>query len=255
MESFGEYLKSLREERGISLDTLSERTKIAVANLKFLETDRYDLLPPLVFVKGFIRSYVNEVGLDPEEILKEFEAFAKEGELNDYEIEEHRLFHQEPPLRSFIGSTFFTTALTAAGILALGILLVTGVTRLFYWDNGPGSRKPSVTGVEAPGYGASVNNGPVREGYHRSVFSEPPRTQAGRKILEIKAISNAWVRVDSDSGPAEEMIMAPGDVQIFTAKERFNLQTGNAGGIRLRFDGRELPAMGKENQSLSLSLP
>jgi hypothetical protein len=49
--------------------------------------------------------------------------------------------------------------------------------------------------------------------------------------------------------------MAPGDIQIFTAKMGFHLQTGNAGGIRLRFDGRELPALGKANQTLSLTLP
>jgi len=33
------------------------------------------------------------------------------------------------------------------------------------------------------------------------------------------------------------------------------IQTGNAGGIRLRFDGKEMPSLGKENQSLSLTLP
>jgi hypothetical protein len=49
--------------------------------------------------------------------------------------------------------------------------------------------------------------------------------------------------------------MAPGDEQIFEARSRFTLQTGNAGGIRLRFDGREYPPMGKENQTLSVSLP
>jgi hypothetical protein len=49
--------------------------------------------------------------------------------------------------------------------------------------------------------------------------------------------------------------MSRGDVQIFTARTGFQIQTGNAGGIRLRFDGKEMPVMGKENQTLSLSLP
>jgi hypothetical protein len=49
--------------------------------------------------------------------------------------------------------------------------------------------------------------------------------------------------------------MAPGDIQIFTARDSFSVQTGNAGGIRLKFDGRELPPLGKINQSLSLTLP
>ena len=255
MESFGEYLKNLREERDISLQRISEKTKIAVTNLDLLEQDRYDLLPPRVFVKGFIRSYAAEVGLDPEETTQRFDDFTKEGELPDYNMEEHPLFQQQFGSRSLIGSPVFTIALTAAGILALGILLVAGFGRLFLWNDNVGSALPTVTRVGPAGLGSSPGGTRAGERPYRSAFTEPSPMQAGRKILEIKALANSWIRVESDSGPAEEMIMAPGDVQIFTARDRFQLQTGNAGGIRLRFDGRELPALGKENQSLSLTLP
>ena len=84
MESFGAYLRSLREEQGKTLEEIAENTKIAVANLDLLERDRYELLPPRVFVRGFIRSYVQELGLSPEEPLRRFEEFTKEGELPDY---------------------------------------------------------------------------------------------------------------------------------------------------------------------------
>ncbi len=80
-------------------------------------------------------------------------------------------------------------------------------------------------------------------------------TQAGKKVLEIKAIANAWVRVEPDNGPAEEMLMSPGDIQVFTAKNNFRVITGNAGGIRMRFDGRVMPVLGKPNQTLALTLP
>jgi cytoskeleton protein RodZ len=250
MESFGAYLKNLREERGISLEEVSERTKIAASNLNFLENDHYELLPPKVFVKGFIRSYVEELGLDPEEALKRFDEFVKEGELSGYEEEEHPLFQAQPPASSFVKSTWFTVALTAAGILALGILLVTGVSHLFLSEQSANVRMPTVTTVGPSGQTARGMEAP-----DQTAFTEPPRTQAGKKVLEIKALSSAWIRVEPDSGKAEELVMAPGDVQIFTAKHGFYVQTGNAGGIRLRYDGRELPPLGKENQSLSLRLP
>ena len=60
MESFGAYIKSLREEKGKTLEQISANTKIALANLEFLEKDRFELLPPRVFVKGFVRSYAQE---------------------------------------------------------------------------------------------------------------------------------------------------------------------------------------------------
>lgn len=254
MECFGEYLKSLREERGVSLDQISENTKIAVSNLDFLEKDRYDLLPPRVFVKGFIRSYVTELGVDPEEAVRKFEEFTKEGEVPDYE-EEHPIFHQNSQPPSFIGGPFFTAALTAVGVLALGILILTGVTRLFFDDEPRTSAEPTVTTAAPSNMPKSSEESPGNESSYSAAFTEPPRTQAGRKILEIKALNRAWVRVEPDTGPAEELIMSPGDVQIFTAKESFHLQTGNAGGIRLRYDGKELPALGDANQTLSLTLP
>lgn len=250
MESFGEYLKSLREERGISLEEVSERTKIATSNLNFLENDHYELLPPKVFVKGFIRSYVDELGLDPEEALKRFDEFIKEGELSGYEEEERLLFQSQPKASSFVKSTWFTVALTAIGLLALGILLVTGVSRLFFSGERTNVASPTVTTVGPPE--RTPREGETR---YQTAFTEPPRTQAGKKVLEIKALSSAWIRVEPDTGKAEELVMAPGDVQIFTAKHGFYVQTGNAGGIRLRYDGRELPVLGKEHQSLSLRLP
>ena len=73
MESFGEYLKSLREEKGMTLAQMSERTKVAVTNLELLERDRYDLLPPRVFVRGFVQSYTQALDLDPDKVLREFE--------------------------------------------------------------------------------------------------------------------------------------------------------------------------------------
>ena len=96
----------------------------------------------------------------------------------------------------------------------------------------------------------------------RQRAEEPPSAsenvalaQKGKKTLEIRAVEKAWVRVTADSNPAEELMMSPGDVQIFTARKGFSLQIGNAGGIRLKFDGRELQELGKRNQTLSLSLP
>jgi len=254
MDSFGAYLKTLRDERGVSLEEISQRTRIAVTSLDFLENDQYQLLPPRVFIKGFIRSYTQELGVDPDPVLKRFDAFTREGELSDY-AEGDPMFQRQVVSRSILRSPLFTTVLTIAGVLSLGILLVTAVTRFLEWNDRGGTALPSVATV-----GPSTSSGPATkddrgEAAYPTAFPEPARKQAGRKILEIKARANAWIRVQPDGGSPEELTMAPGDVQIFTAKNGFSVQTGNAGGIRLRFDGRELPPMGKENQTLSLTLP
>lgn len=255
MESFGAYLKSLREEKGKSLHDIADSTKIAVSNLEFLESDRFDLLPPRVFVKGFVRSYVQELELSPEEALKKFDQFTREGELPDYAEEEHPVFQHQSPSASLITSKWFTVILSLAGVLSLCVLLLTGITRLFFPENRSEAVAPKVSTVQPlrttedpSGTEVNMTKGPVSE-------TSKPRAQAGTKVLRIKALANAWIRVEPDTGPAQESMMAPGDVQEFTARETFHLQTGNAGGITLWYDGRQYPTLGKTNQTLSLTVP
>ncbi|MFH0821316.1 MAG: RodZ domain-containing protein [Pseudomonadota bacterium] len=251
MESFGAYLKALREEKGVSLEQIAGSTRIALSNLELLEVDRYDLLPPRVFVKGFIKSYVRQLDEDPEEALKRFEKFTSEGEVPDYDQEEHPVFHSRASRTASPASLVFNVVLTAVGVLALMILLLTGVSKVLQGDaktQGTGSSTATDESAGDEVVGSERTTAPRTA---QTAFED----QAGKKVLEIRATANTWLRVEPDMGPAEELTMAPGDVQIFTAKRGFVVQTGNAGGIRLRYDGRELPALGKRNQAVSLSVP
>jgi cytoskeletal protein RodZ len=254
MESFGQYLKSLREERGKTLEEISQSTKIAIISLEFLEKDRYELLPPRVFVKGFIRAYVEYLGVSPEEVLRYFDKFTQVGEVPNYEGEEHPVFPRAKRPLSFIGSPVFSVVLTSAGVICLVILLLTAVVRLFKLDGIARTKQPTVATVK-PSRGPTIvsDNEPVQTPARTTRGAQ--RSQSGKKVLEIKAVSTAWVRVQPDTGPAEELVMSAGDSQPFFANESFQVQTGNAGGLRFRLDGKEYPVLGKDNQTLTLTIP
>src|ERR671918_2252147 len=68
-DGLGEFLRRERELRHVSLDDVAERTKISRRYLEAIEEERYDRLPGEAFVRGFIRSYAQSVGLDPEDTL------------------------------------------------------------------------------------------------------------------------------------------------------------------------------------------
>lgn len=255
MESFGAYLKNLREEKGKTLEEISESTKIAMANLVLLEQDSYDMLPPRVFVKGFVRAYVQELGLDPSEALAKFDAFMEETEPRAPQLEED----DEPlPPPSLVISPFrrwFTIILTAAGLISLIILVLTGISRLFLERKASRDDLPKVSAVEPP---AQPRSGILSEPMAKpsaSPVSNTSQRLPEKKILKIKAVATTWIWVQPDGDKPEERVMAPGDMVIFTAKSSFRLQIGNAGGIRIQFDGRDLPPLGKMNQTISLTLP
>lgn len=66
--SIGRYLTSQRELRGISLDELAARTRIPRRNLERLESGAFDAQPD-GFVRGFVRTVAEAIGLDPNEAV------------------------------------------------------------------------------------------------------------------------------------------------------------------------------------------
>ncbi len=126
-ETVGEYLKKERELRQITLEEISEGTKISVARLKLIEENRFDDLPAEVFVRGFIRNYAEYIGIDPEEAILRLE--------EDLEGEEKQIpaaqeipdskFHIEPKKKS---SPFYWL------LLAILIILISGGVYYYFFS-------------------------------------------------------------------------------------------------------------------------
>jgi cytoskeleton protein RodZ len=72
MMDFGEKLREAREGRGIGLRQIAATTRISVAALEALERNDISKLPGGIFTRSFVRSYAAEVGLDPDQTVREF---------------------------------------------------------------------------------------------------------------------------------------------------------------------------------------
>ncbi|MCR8630740.1 helix-turn-helix domain-containing protein [Paenibacillus radicis (ex Xue et al. 2023)] len=70
MSDLGQLLRKARMENKISLDDLQETTKIRKRYLEAIEEGNYKILPGTFYVRAFIKSYSEAVGLDPNEVLR-----------------------------------------------------------------------------------------------------------------------------------------------------------------------------------------
>ncbi|MXQ52288.1 helix-turn-helix domain-containing protein [Shimazuella alba] len=70
MEDLGYHLRSAREQLGISIEELSETTKIDLEYLMAMERGDFDALPGPVYVRSYLRTYSIYVNLDPRQINK-----------------------------------------------------------------------------------------------------------------------------------------------------------------------------------------
>lgn len=74
----GELLRQVREARGVTLQQVADRTRITRMHLENVEADRYNLLPPSVYLRGILMSLARELGLDPLRVSKSYLALSSE---------------------------------------------------------------------------------------------------------------------------------------------------------------------------------
>ncbi|WP_334072924.1 MULTISPECIES: RodZ family helix-turn-helix domain-containing protein [Paenibacillus] len=71
MSDLGQQLKEARLARGLSLDDVQEMTKIRKRYLEAIESGDYKVLPGSFYVRAFIKTYAETVGVDADELLTE----------------------------------------------------------------------------------------------------------------------------------------------------------------------------------------
>lgn len=68
----GADLKHLRETIGLTLEEVFEITRINVSVLSSIERDHHESLPPMIYLRSFIKSYAQVLELDPERTLQAY---------------------------------------------------------------------------------------------------------------------------------------------------------------------------------------
>lgn len=71
MSDLGQQLREARLARGLSLDDVQEMTKIRKRYLEAIESGDYKVLPGSFYVRAFIKTYAETVGVDADELLAE----------------------------------------------------------------------------------------------------------------------------------------------------------------------------------------
>lgn len=237
MESLGERLRKAREEKSFSRDDIAEATKISDRRLEDLENDRFELLPPPVFVKGFIRAYCRHVDLDEKELVRVYEEALKSKGLG----------HPEQKLgreKKSAGGIYLALALTAV-VIALA----------YYWHSSPAPREvpaPSVV-TEQPLKESEILPAPPEIEEPRQEEPAPPPVPVAQPVaMVVKCHSTTWLEVTIDNGLPTEVTLVPGDEINWEGKERIELSLGNAGGVSLRVNGMQLRPFGKPKEVVGL---
>lgn len=124
MHELGQKLRGAREARRISIDMLAEQTKINPRYLLNIEETTWDFLPQ-AYIQGMVRKYAAEVGLDGDELLKQYAWF----EIAYYNNEEKQSAEKSAKIQIARSRILFSpklrvTLFSLAGLILLLIFLL-----------------------------------------------------------------------------------------------------------------------------------
>ena len=136
MFEIGNSLREARTRRQIDVGQAEQATKIRARYLRALEDERFDQLPSQTYVKGFLRTYADYLGLDGQLYVDEFNSRFATGDDHDART---RRSSVRPERRTRRLET--TIVLIAVGLVAIVTLVVTSA----WQTSGSGSKAPRAT--------------------------------------------------------------------------------------------------------------
>ena len=279
MSNLGATFRKARETAGLPLEKIAAETKISARFLLAIESESFNLLPGGIFNRGFIRSYAEYLGLDSEQAVADYERMftkaqeplevlvdaeresSRKSDRNLYPVAAAILFvsiiayylvtrkpststEQAPQSTAEKQATQTPTEISAPAALDALPKLETGVSTVAQ----PTSTAPT-TSTPSP-----ITAQPTSPTQEISRPSATPPPAASTLALDINANSQTWVRVTSDGTIAFADILQPGTERRFSAERSLNVTIGNAAGVTLKINGRELKELGAEGKVRELRI-
>lgn len=252
----GELLRKRREESGQDLREISKTLKIKYDYLKAIEDEDFEKLPVEVYVKGYIREYAEFLKLDPEIAINAYTQQILPPKDKYRGISEKEITRKKKLKVRYLL------------IPSLLVLLIITISFILF----PSSRKTPEMPVQttkpkkevSTPYIETKKKVPMPQVGTKKEISSPSletkkenilKSEKFPHVLEVFATETTWLLVNIDNTNAKEMLLKPGASVKLQAKNVFLLKIGNAGGVKLVFDGKEIGKIGEKNQVIKLTLP
>lgn len=132
----GKKLQKARQAKGYTLDDLQQITKIQKRYLIAIEDEKFDELPGDFYVRAFVKQYADTVGLDGDDLLKEYENDLPKAKTAEYSDHIAQAVESRASQRKTIGNQVSrsrryvpTIIITVVIILVLAAIWFTAIAR------------------------------------------------------------------------------------------------------------------------------
>jgi cytoskeleton protein RodZ len=277
----GEILRRARMQAGLSLEDVKEQLKMKISQVQALEDMNFEAFSGWIYVTGYIRSYADFLGLDSDKVLLLLKnQTGRHQEKREYNLPEPSSETQMPDLWIIISAVAALVVILIAVIMVQamsgGDSDVTGIPEIespppavatLETGEKPAAQQPQAEDAEI-GYSPEAQQemgrivgeiGQVEESAAEATTPAPAANTdstipAAEEDVSHRIVINvnekSWVEIRDETGKKiVSRVLNEGD-SFFVPDDanRMTMTTGNASGIELVVDGKELGAVGKRGE-------
>lgn len=212
MQSVGEKLRKARLEKKASLEEVYKQTRIYPNVLEALEQDRAHNFLSSIYIKGFLKTYAQYLGLDGEKLVKEYTDSQKvEAPLSEVVLEKKEKI---------------STQISPFLILRIALTVILGVAFIFYFWYVLKNISTSGKRVQIPEVKVKV--------------ALEPFVEAKELVLEVRAKEDCWIRINADNQAVFEKTLPKGKIERWQAKQRLELRIGKPEALEVFLNGKPI---------------
>lgn len=241
--SLGETISSARSAAGLTVDEVSEQTRIRATVVRAIENDDFRLCGGDVYARGHLRSIAKVVGIDGDPLVAEYD---QENAVEVPTVAE--VFESETSTQRQRRGPNWSAVMVAALVAAVGVVGF----QVFRADS-DGTRE--TTTVADPGTSISEQaptESPSPSDSPTQVAQAPPKEVE----LVVSALpgSLSWIQVsDRSDNVLFDGNISDGRSKTFRNPKALKLLVGNGAGVELTVNGTDLGAPGASGEVVRLT--
>jgi cytoskeleton protein RodZ len=287
-------LKATREAQGLSLKDVFRSTRVSVVYLQAIENSDFYLLPAPIYTKNFIKTYARALGIDSKPILASYEDYLNSLKvlqlLPPEDVREERpLSVRIASYKTYWGIVSVLIVISivvwliskqyqpASDIVySTGKIVTVTPENMEKTVNAPVNATDSInqqtktssqlalneinkqSQTQAQSISAEGKDIESLEKQNLSVAeniqSKPMADSEEASVLVINAIEQTWIRIKADQNPSFQVLLKAGE-KIERKALTFDMDIGNAGGVKIQFKGKNIENIGNSGQVIHLRLP
>jgi len=228
----GSSLREARLRQGLDFPEIESGTKIRGKYLQALEEEHFDALPAQAYIKGFLRTYADYLGLDGQLYVDEFNSrYVAPEEMQTIRA---RRTAQARSHRRVQGSVLIAAL---AGIAVVTALVIVA------WTSG----SPSTQHVA--GMSPANGSGAKQKAKHKQTHVQPAKAR-----ITLRAVrSNVSLLAVHKGGPTGKVLLqnvelSPGEAKHFTRRSIW-VNTGTPSNLRVIVNGKRVTYPGGKPQA------